>query len=116
MSTTQTVTSLAPVESVQNAAETSVDCKTSDHRGPRVQLSTLAPAQLNDLALLAAERGVVVFYDQDFADIGQGRQLAYGQHFSRLHVHQMGRHVKDYPALLPVYRDFTAGAIDHKIK
>ncbi|OAA57987.1 Taurine catabolism dioxygenase TauD/TfdA [Niveomyces insectorum RCEF 264] len=72
-----------------------------------VQLSALAPQQLDELALLAAERGVVVFYDQDFADIGPERQRAYGQHFGRLHVHQMGGHIKGYPELLPVYRDFV---------
>ena len=71
------------------------------------QLSAYTPAQLDELALLAAERGVVVFRDQDFADIGPERQLKYGQHFSRLHVHQMGGHAKDYPQLLPVYRDFV---------
>ncbi|CAK7199884.1 hypothetical protein SEUCBS139899_002570 [Sporothrix eucalyptigena] len=81
-----------------------------------LQLSALTPAQLDEMALLAAERGVVVFHDQDFADIGPDRQLAYGQHFGRLHVHQMGGHIKDYPALLPVYRDFVAGAVDNEIK
>ncbi|CAK7222505.1 hypothetical protein SCUCBS95973_004864 [Sporothrix curviconia] len=176
MSTTQTVTSTAPAEPVysaaqkvaQEAAETSVDYKSSEYKyaaylphytlgrqspleefehhdvGLRadpdkknlldggatlheitpavgtevrgVQLSALSPAQLDDIALLAAERGVLVFYNQDFADIGQDRQLAYGQHFGRLHVHQMGGHIKDYPALLPVYRDFTAGAVDNEIK
>ncbi|KAL1910479.1 hypothetical protein Sste5344_003728 [Sporothrix stenoceras] len=81
-----------------------------------LQLSALTPVQLDELALLTAERGVVIFHDQDFADIGPDRQLAYGQHFGRLHVHQMGGHIKDYPALLPVYRDFVAGAVDHEIK
>lgn len=84
--------------------------------GKPLQLSALTPAQLDELALLTAERGVVVFHDQDFADIGPDRQLAYGKHFGRLHVHQMGGHIKDYPALLPVYRDFVAGAVDHEIK
>ncbi|KAF0324399.1 alpha-ketoglutarate-dependent taurine dioxygenase [Colletotrichum asianum] len=72
-----------------------------------IQLSQLNPAQLDELALLAAERGVVLFRDQDFADIGPERQRQYGQHFGPLHVHQMGGQIKDYPELLPVYRDFT---------
>lgn len=72
-----------------------------------VQLSQLNPAQLDDLALLAAERGVVLFRDQDFADIGPEKQRKYGEHFGHLHVHQMGGQIKDYPELLPVYRDFT---------
>ncbi|KIH86453.1 taurine dioxygenase [Sporothrix brasiliensis 5110] len=91
----------------------------TDVRGGRdgkpLQLSALTLAQLDEVALLAAERGVVVFHEQDFADIGPERQVAYGQHFGRLHVHQMGGHIKDYPALLPVYRDFVAGAVDPEI-
>ncbi|KAL4756189.1 uncharacterized protein BDW70DRAFT_164725 [Aspergillus foveolatus] len=39
-----------------------------------IQLSSLTSAQKDDLALLAAERGVVVFRDQGFADIGPERQ------------------------------------------
>ncbi|TVY42616.1 Alpha-ketoglutarate-dependent sulfonate dioxygenase [Lachnellula occidentalis] len=70
-----------------------------------IQLSQLSPEQLDDLALLAAERGVVIFKDQDFADIGPEKQKKYGEHFGHLHVHQMGIHIKDYPQILPVYRD-----------
>ncbi|WQF76520.1 Putative TauD/TfdA-like domain, taurine dioxygenase TauD-like superfamily [Colletotrichum destructivum] len=81
-----------------------------------VQLSQLDSAQLDEMALLAAERGVVLFRDQDFADIGPERQKRYGEHFGPLHVHQMGGQIKDYPELLPVYRDFTAGAVDNEIK
>jgi hypothetical protein len=39
-----------------------------------VQLSELTDAQKNELALLVAERGVVVFRDQDFKDVGARRQ------------------------------------------
>ena len=76
-----------------------------DVRG--VQLSELTSQQLDELALLAAERGVVIFHDQDFVDIGPDRQREYGRHFGRLHVHQMGGQIKNYPELLPVYRDFV---------
>jgi alpha-ketoglutarate-dependent taurine dioxygenase len=72
-----------------------------------IQLSALTSQQKDELALLAAERGVVVFYDQDFADIGPERQREFGAHFGRLHVHQMGGQIRDYPELLPVYRDFV---------
>ncbi|KAL2812208.1 hypothetical protein BJX63DRAFT_432835 [Aspergillus granulosus] len=34
--------------------------------------------------LLAAERGVVLFRDQDFADIGPERQCEFGRHFGPL--------------------------------
>ena len=36
-----------------------------------LQLSQLNDAQKNELALLVAERGVLVFRDQDFKDIGE---------------------------------------------
>ncbi|KAK1718085.1 uncharacterized protein BDZ83DRAFT_722429 [Colletotrichum acutatum] len=81
-----------------------------------IQLSQLSSVQLDELALLAAERSVVIFRDQDFVDIGPEKQKAYGRHFGPLHVHQMGGQIKDYPELLPVYRDFTAGAVDNEIK
>ncbi|KAL4815134.1 hypothetical protein BDW67DRAFT_176642 [Aspergillus spinulosporus] len=80
-----------------------------------IQLSSLTPAQKDDLALLAAERGVVVFRNQDFADIGPERQREFGRHFGPLHIHQMGGHIKDYPEILPVYRDFVSGAVDNEI-
>ena len=52
-----------------------------------LQLSQLSDAQKNELALLAAERGVVVFRDQDFKDIGTQKQKEFGEYFGRLHVH-----------------------------
>nr|XP_019048464.1 hypothetical protein I302_02236 [Kwoniella bestiolae CBS 10118]OCF27394.1 hypothetical protein I302_02236 [Kwoniella bestiolae CBS 10118] len=52
-----------------------------------VQLSQLTKEGLDDLALLAAERGVVIFRDQDFKDIGVKRQLETARHFGRLHIH-----------------------------
>jgi sulfonate dioxygenase len=52
-----------------------------------VQLSELTDAQKNELALLVAERGVVVFRDQDFKDIGPQRQKEFAQYFGRLHIH-----------------------------
>ncbi|KAL1630660.1 hypothetical protein SLS54_000531 [Diplodia seriata] len=97
-----------------------------------IQLSSLSSAQLDELALLAAERGVVIFKDQDFSEAGPERWREYGKHFGPLHVHQMGGQIKDYPEILPVYRDFTyvspfvlevfmltgssAGAVDNEIK
>ena len=72
-----------------------------------LQLSSLDSKQKDELALLVAERGVLVFRGQDFADIGFEKQKEFGAHFGKLHVHQHGGHVKDYPELLPVYRDFT---------
>lgn len=71
-----------------------------------LQLSALDSKQRDELALLVAERGVVVFRGQDFADIGFDKQVEFGAHFGKLHVHQHGGHVKNHPELLPVYRDF----------
>lgn len=97
-----------------------------------LQLSSLTPQQKDELALLAAERGIVVFRGQDFADIGPDKQVEFAAHFGPLHVHQNGGHVKDHPELLSIYRDLTyahmplgewiwltsdrAGAVDNQIK
>lgn len=55
-----------------------------------IQLSQLNNAQKNELALLVAERGVVVFRDQDFKDIGPQKQKEFGESFGKLHVHVRG--------------------------
>ncbi|KAF2403868.1 TfdA family taurine catabolism dioxygenase TauD [Trichodelitschia bisporula] len=60
-----------------------------------LQLSELDDTQKNELALLIAERGVVVFRDQDFKDVGPQKQKAFGSYFGPLHIHPVGAHVKD---------------------
>lgn len=50
-------------------------------------MSALTDTQKNELALLIAERGVVVFRDQDFKDIGPVKQKEFGQYFGPLHAH-----------------------------
>lgn len=52
-----------------------------------LQLSQLNDEQKNELALLIAERGVVVFRGQDFKDIGPQKQKEFGEYFGKLHVH-----------------------------
>jgi sulfonate dioxygenase len=52
-----------------------------------LQLSQLDDAQKNELALLIAERGVVVFRGQDFKDVGIEKQKAFGRYFGPLHIH-----------------------------
>ncbi|KAH8778932.1 hypothetical protein BGZ57DRAFT_1015910 [Hyaloscypha finlandica] len=59
-----------------------------------VQLSELTDIQKDELALLIAERGVVVFRGQDFKDIGVEKQKVFGSYFGRLHVHPVGAHVE----------------------
>lgn len=51
-----------------------------------LQLSQLNDTQKNELALLIAERGVVVFRDQDFKDIGPQKQKDFGRYFGPLHI------------------------------
>lgn len=68
-----------------------------------LQLSQLTNAQKDELALLLAERGVVVFRDQDFKDIGPRAQKEFGQYFGRLHVHPVGAHVKDHIEFHSIY-------------
>jgi len=55
-----------------------------------LQLSELDDAQKNELALLIAERGVVIFRGQDFKDIGIERQKAFAGYFGPLHIHASG--------------------------
>ena len=57
------------------------------------------------MALLAAERGVLVFRDQDFKDIGPDAQRDVVRHFGRLHIHPTMGHPPGYPEMHVVYRD-----------
>lgn len=52
-----------------------------------LQLSQLNDLQKDELALLIAERGVVIFRNQDFKDIGLDEQKQFGQYFGPLHIH-----------------------------
>ena len=69
-----------------------------------VQLSTLSDAGKNELALLTAERGVIVFRNQDFAHLGPQGVVDYGKHFGPLHIHPASGHPKDFPEVHIVYR------------
>ncbi|KAL3421626.1 alpha-ketoglutarate-dependent taurine dioxygenase (TfdA family) [Phlyctema vagabunda] len=68
-----------------------------------LQLSELSDDQKNELALLIAERGVVVFRDQDFKDIGPQKQKEFGEYFGKLHVHPVGAHVQDHIEFHNIY-------------
>ncbi|KAL1408006.1 hypothetical protein Q8F55_004803 [Vanrija albida] len=77
-----------------------------------VQLSQLTPAGLDQVALLAAERGVVVFRDQDFADIGPDKQRELVSHFGPLHKHPtMGYPEGTGPEFHVVYADDRVGTL-----
>ncbi|KAF6800940.1 TfdA family Taurine catabolism dioxygenase TauD [Colletotrichum sojae] len=68
-----------------------------------LQLSQLDNQQKDDLALLIAERGVVVFRDQDFKDTSIEEQKQFGRYFGPLHIHPVGAHVKDHLELHNIY-------------
>ncbi|KAK7694273.1 hypothetical protein QCA50_001453 [Cerrena zonata] len=71
-----------------------------------VNLASLDSDGRDQLALLVAQRGLVVFRDQqDFIDRGPDFYLEWGRHFGRLHIHPTSGHPEGYPELHLVYRD-----------
>jgi len=69
-----------------------------------VQLSKLNEDGKNELALLTAQRGVLVFRDQDSASLGPAGVVEYGKHFGPLHIHPARGHPPGFPELHAVYR------------
>lgn len=57
-----------------------------------VQLSQLSSAGLDELALLAAQRGALVFRNQDFGEVGLEKQKEVARHFGPLHIHGWAPH------------------------
>ena len=69
-----------------------------------VQISKLSKAGKDQLALLAAQRKVLVFRDQDFADLPIGDALKFGEYFGRLHIHPTSGAPEGYPEVHLVHR------------
>ncbi|KAK4517174.1 uncharacterized protein ATC70_000506 [Mucor velutinosus] len=69
-----------------------------------LQLSQLTDQQKSDLALLAAERGVVFFPNQDI-DPYQG--VEFGKYFGRLHIHNTTGHPENLPEVTSIFHDET---------
>ncbi|KAG2206550.1 hypothetical protein INT47_008567 [Mucor saturninus] len=67
-----------------------------------LQLSQLSDQQKNDLALLAAERGVVFFRNQDL-DPYQAVEL--GKYFGRPHIHNTVGHPEGLPEVISLFYD-----------
>ncbi|KAF8837578.1 TauD-domain-containing protein, partial [Paxillus ammoniavirescens] len=70
-----------------------------------IQISQLSEEGLDELALYAAERKVLIFRDQDFKDIGADRQIELTKRFGRIQRHPTSGNVKGYPEFHVVYRD-----------
>ncbi|KAG7664160.1 uncharacterized protein J8A68_002298 [[Candida] subhashii] len=62
-----------------------------------VQLSELTDAGKDELALLASQRGVLVFRDQDFISKGPKYLTEYTKHFGNVHIHPTSGAPKDVP-------------------
>ncbi|SCU95712.1 LAFA_0G01794g1_1 [Lachancea sp. 'fantastica'] len=69
-----------------------------------IQLTQLSDAAKDELALLVAQRGVVIFRNQDFAQKGPQYAVDYGSHFGKLHVHQTSGAPKGHPQLHITFR------------
>ena len=74
-----------------------------------VQLSQLTDKQKDEMALYVAERGIVVFRDQEFVDQGIEWLKEFASYFGRLHTHQWGPHPKGHPDLDISFRDSHKG-------
>lgn len=75
-----------------------------------VQLSSLSPAGKDQLALLVAQRKVVAFRDQDFADLNPQESLDFGAYFGRHHIHPTSGSPEGHPELHIVHRYGATGS------
>lgn len=69
-----------------------------------IQLTQLNEAAKDELALLVAQKGVVVLRDQNFRDKGPEYALDYGRYFGKLHVHQTSGAPDGHPELHVTFR------------
>lgn len=75
-----------------------------------VQLSKLTQAGKDQLALLVAQRKVVAFRDQDFADLPLQEALDFGGYFGRHHIHPTSGSPEGFPELHIVHRYGATGS------
>lgn len=69
-----------------------------------VQLSTLSNKAKDELALLSSIRGVVVFRNQDFANLGPQKVKDWHKYYGPLHIHPTSGQVENHPEIHLVYR------------
>ncbi|CAG9992751.1 unnamed protein product [Clonostachys byssicola] len=77
-----------------------------------IQLSKLSEAGKNELARFVAERKVVAFRKQDFADLPISEALAFGGYFGRHHIHPTSGSPAGHPEVHLVHR--AAGDKSHE--
>lgn len=77
-----------------------------------VQLSKLSEAGKAQLALFVAQRKVVAFRDQDFADLPIKDALDFGSYFGRHHIHPTSGAPEGYPEIHLVHRLGKSSEID----
>ncbi|CAI4216129.1 unnamed protein product [Parascedosporium putredinis] len=82
----------------------------SEIRG--VQISTLSAAGRDQLARLVAERKVVAFRDQDFADLPIDKALEIGGYYGRHHIHPTSGSPEGFPEVHIVHRQAGDNSID----
>lgn len=69
-----------------------------------IQLSSLNEAGKDELARFVAQRRVVAFRGQDFADLPIKDALSYGGYFGRHHIHPTSGSPESYPEIHLVHR------------
>lgn len=69
-----------------------------------IQLSSLSNSGKDQLALFAAQRKVVIFREQDFADLPISEALEFGRYFGRLNVHPTTGSPKGFPEVHLAHR------------
>lgn len=69
-----------------------------------VQLSSLTNAGKDELARFVAQRKVVAFRGQDFADLPIGEALDFGSYFGRHHIHPTSGSPEGFPEVHLVHR------------
>ncbi|CAH2352625.1 alpha-ketoglutarate-dependent sulfonate dioxygenase [[Candida] railenensis] len=76
-----------------------------------IQLSSLSDQGKDELALLVAQKGVVIFRDQDFFQQGPKFATDYVRYFGPLHIHPTSGAPKGHPELHVVYyrKDHESG-------
>ncbi|KAK9323175.1 hypothetical protein V1517DRAFT_321279 [Lipomyces orientalis] len=78
-----------------------------------IQLSDLSAEGKDELALFVAQRGVVVFREQDLRDKPIDWLLEYSSHFGRNHIHPTSGAPRGHPEVHLVYRSKTEAASEN---